>query len=353
MANPIILLNAALQVMKDHGTAYITVDTGGIGFTYGAADDLITQINTAPGQIGGGANALNYKTIGGQSVNDFITRLRNELKAHNHTNLDVLNQITEESLTKWNNKQDALSFVPLDSSKKGQPDGYAPLDSEGKITDAFLPTDYASRRPFVSVTTLAERDALPDIKPSMLVLVNEAEVPNPLDPTGPTIKQPVLYYCKTITPAVVWIPYVTINNTSATLAWNIIEGRPTSTIGDIDDMVDKAHEHANINTLNQLSANTEGKLLYKNEVITVGANGARKMAVFAQKVESLSDTFILDNRFDPTKDTLWKVQYNGIKLVETLDYTFVKDTKTITFLNDFKPSINKNLIVTKFEMTNG
>ena len=350
MANPIILLNAALQVMKDHSTSYITVDSGGTGFTYSASDTIINAINNAPGQIGGGSNSLNYKTIGGQSITDFITRLRNELKAHSHTNLDVLNQITEELLEKWTNKQDTIGFVPENSAKKGQPDGYAPLNNEGKIIKQFLPDNYASNRPFAVVNTIAERDALPDIKEAMLVLVNEVDTPNPLDPSGPTIKQPILYYCKTVQPTVVWIPYVTINNTNAVLNWNIIVGRPTSAVADIDDMVDKAHQHANLDVLNLLSANQEGRLLYNSDVISIGQNGARRISVFNQKVETLSSTFILDNRFNPDKDTLWKIQYSGIKLIDTVDYTFEKATKTITFLNDFTPSINKNLTITKFTM---
>ena len=350
MANPIILLSAALQVMKDHGTSYITVDNGGTGFTYNAADVIINAFNTAPGQIGGGEKAINYKTIGGQSIADFISRLKTELKAHNHTNLDVLNQITEEMLQKWNDKQDAIGFAPLDSAKKGQPDGYAPLNSDGKITNAFLPDNYASNRPFAVVDTIDERDALPDVKEAMLVLVNEVETTNPLDPSGPKIKQPILYYCKSTVPTVVWIPYVTINNTNATLTWDILAGKPTSNVADIDDAVTKAHTHANATVLDLLSANSDGKLMYNSDVISVGMNGARRMSVFNQKVESLSETFIIDTRFDPTKDTLWKVQYNGIKLIEVEDFTFDRDSKTITFLNNFKPSINKNLTITKFSI---
>ena len=114
-------------------------------------------------------------------------------------------------------------------------------------------------------------------------------------------------------------------------------------------MVDKVHEHTNKEVLDKLSANSEGKLIYDNEIIAVGANGARKMSIFSQKVESLSSTFILDAHFDNTVDTLWRVHYNGVKLIETIDYIFDKSSKTITFLNEFQPSINRFIVITKYK----
>ena len=203
--NPIILLTSALQVMNNYGSCYIRVDNAGKGFKHDSVDLIINDMNNSAGQIAGGDDAINFKRIGGTSVEDFITRLKNELHAHNHINIDVLNQITETLLSNWNNKQDRINYTTLNVAQKGQPDGYAPLNSETKVPNEFLPNDYLQGRKFVSVTTIQERDALPNITENMIVLVNEVDVPDPNDP-GQTIKAPVLYYCKSITPAPVWIP---------------------------------------------------------------------------------------------------------------------------------------------------
>ena len=53
--------------------------------------------------------------------------------------------VTDSEKTIWNNKQNYLGFSPEDSSKKGQTNGYASLDSSGKIPSSQIPvTDYIS-----------------------------------------------------------------------------------------------------------------------------------------------------------------------------------------------------------------
>lgn len=47
--------------------------------------------------------------------------------------------VTTEERNTWNGKQDALGFVPEDSTQKGTPSGYASLDASGKVPSSQLP----------------------------------------------------------------------------------------------------------------------------------------------------------------------------------------------------------------------
>ncbi len=47
--------------------------------------------------------------------------------------------VTTEERNTWNGKQDALGFVPENSTQKGTPSGYASLDASGKVPSSQLP----------------------------------------------------------------------------------------------------------------------------------------------------------------------------------------------------------------------
>ena len=47
--------------------------------------------------------------------------------------------VTAEERNTWNGKQDALGFVPENSTQKGTPSGYASLDASGKVPSSQLP----------------------------------------------------------------------------------------------------------------------------------------------------------------------------------------------------------------------
>lgn len=49
--------------------------------------------------------------------------------------------VTDSQIAEWTGKQAALGFVPEDSAKKGKADGYAALDSEGKLVASQLPKE--------------------------------------------------------------------------------------------------------------------------------------------------------------------------------------------------------------------
>ena len=74
---------------------------------------------------------------------------------------DVYKYVDAQMKSTLVNKQDALGFIPEDSTKKGVANGYAALDGNGKIVLAQLP-DSAKQETYV-VATSAEREALTDL----------------------------------------------------------------------------------------------------------------------------------------------------------------------------------------------
>ena len=75
-------------------------------------------------------------------VNDSMTDWR-ELNAAPDASViteDALHRfVTDAEKVTWNGKQDALGFTPEDSADKGVADGYASLDSDGKVPESQLP----------------------------------------------------------------------------------------------------------------------------------------------------------------------------------------------------------------------
>lgn len=85
------------------------------------------------------------------STNDFTNAEQTKLAGlsnYTHPASHPATMITEDSTHKfvtdveknaWNAKQVALEFIPEDTSKKGQVNGYAPLGSDGKVPSTYLP----------------------------------------------------------------------------------------------------------------------------------------------------------------------------------------------------------------------
>ena len=150
--------------------------------TSGASDtnkDTVLSIKTVPDvSIGGGvtttdisyekysdiANAIvsyleqhpdtpmNYTKINGLSIPDFKNKVFNDLHQHEHTNKDLLDTITVSFVSKYDSKQDAISYTPLDTSKKNTNDGYVGLNDKGIINKDQLPASYKVTGKFVVVS---------------------------------------------------------------------------------------------------------------------------------------------------------------------------------------------------------
>ncbi len=109
--------------------------------------------------------------------------------------------------------------------------------------------------------TVAARDALTGMIPGDCVFV--------VDATGdPSVARGSATY--------IWMPGLTWRKLSedesmyVVLSWDRLEGRPQSTVTDIDLAVARQHTHANKTELNALSDDGAGNLLYKGKRINDG-----------------------------------------------------------------------------------
>lgn len=344
--NPLILLSNILQAMSLSGSKILHINPGGDSFDLENADNLIDHINDSALQIGGGPSAVNFKLIDSKNVADFSAFVHQQLNKHTHDNKDVLDQITNVLINAWNSKQDNIPFTPLDKATKGMPDGYVPLGNDAKVPKTFIP-DSQNEGGFEVVETITDRDNLPNIYPNMNVLVNKVQMEDPAQPgSGIMVERAVLFYCKSVNPTV-WIKYLSTNESFAVVNWSAITGIPASTTSDIDDMVNSSHEHSIPVEKLELITEDGGKLKFDNEVLLVGTNMARKMSTFSQATNGASP-LTLDDRFTLNVDKLWRIIYNGIKLLENSEYTFDIGTKTVTFINGFVPSNGGKIYVTKY-----
>ena len=324
MLNPIIILAQALRSININPSKYIKINDAGTGFMLVGVDDLINDINTK------GTDSLNATKIDGKTIQEFIEYLKTEFKIHEHQNLETLNKIDEASLQRWNEKQDALGFTPEDSAKKGIADGYASLDSTGKVPVIQLPP---VAKESVVVQSIAERDALTNVYPGLQCMVIDIDA-------VAAGEQSVLYVCKDVTNAglpnqqVTWVAAAKLGDTQMVLEWANITGKPTKSATEIDDAVAKKHEHANIAVLNKLSEDAQQHLQYDGKPIVVGvkAVGVLKNIVLTAPADATTDLTIEGvDEFKKEEDKIIGIYYTGI-LVDPDSYTYEKTTGVITLV---------------------
>ena len=109
--------------------------------------------------------------------------------AHGHNATDIIQDanhrlVTDDEITKWNTKQDALGYTPLDATKLGVAGGVAQLDSTGKIPVSLIPSSVMAGTGGVTiVSTYADMTALKSPYAGQQVFVVDATT----DPSG-TVK---------------------------------------------------------------------------------------------------------------------------------------------------------------------
>jgi hypothetical protein len=151
----------------------------------------------------------------------------------------------------WTNKQDALGYTPENIANKGMSNGYATLDTNGKIPLSQIP-DLARSNTFI-VETIAERDAL-----SNLVSGDRAIVLYALDGS----REGYLY------DGIGWIKDSDTDWENINLDWNNIINKPSSNVASIDDAVAKKHNINDPNNSHYLKSETYTKAEIEN-----GLNG--------------------------------------------------------------------------------
>lgn len=103
------------------------------------------------------------------------------------------------------------------------------------------------------VDDITARDALNPTE-NVIVLVIDAVGDSTVTSGGAT-------YVYSIT-STSWKKIAETESMDLVLQWSNISGRPTSTVSEIDDAVDKAHTHTNKLVLDKLTADADGQLMY-------------------------------------------------------------------------------------------
>lgn len=103
------------------------------------------------------------------------------------------------------------------------------------------------------VADIAARDALTPDR-NILVLVVDASADATVESGGATY-----VYTQASTS---WTKIAEYESMDITLTWANIQGKPSSTVGAIDDAVSKAHTHANATKLDKIGEDGDGNLTY-------------------------------------------------------------------------------------------
>lgn len=187
-------------------------------------------------------------------------------EAHTHLASEITETedrkfVSGDQVLAWNSKQDPIGFVPENISNRGNPDGYAPLNADGKIPSSFLEkVDYDSleNKPESSVQDIdlavekshehANKNTLDKISENLygLPIWGGAEWPYPGDMRMERYdadKDGIIDRAKN----------------ASSVDWTGINDKPRSAVASIDDAVQKKHSHNNMQTLNMLGVDSNGE----------------------------------------------------------------------------------------------
>lgn len=349
------VIKALAQVNSKPNTLF-TVNNDQDGIDFVDYNTFITRINDYD-------NSISYTKFGAdEKTHEQLTQyIKDQLAPGSHTHAnktEVLDTITEDVYNQINSKQDPLGFTPLNSALKDQADGYVSLDSSSKVSvDKINPLYNNPPIQFKVVQSLTELNALTadEVKQHDIVYVVD------IDPSNQPQEDPAAYICtKSETGnAPVWTVFMQFNsNNIVSVNWEAISGVPTNTVQNIDDMVGKSHEHDNLETLDKFSAQDE-KVKYDSKEILLedGSNKARIIATYTQKINKDDPgehtSFNLTSPFNKDKSTLYRLNYEGLKLTYGMDYDFdPNSTNTVRLLNGAKMNGNDQVHVTYYQSIN-
>lgn len=158
------------------------------------------------------------------------------------------------------------TFIPL--AQKGSNNGVATLNSSGVIPSDQIPSSYKES---VVVADIAERDALVDKYEGLRVIVTDATA-------DPTVAVGWAEYVWGPAPGE-WIKMGEGESLDLILEWSNIQGRPSSSVANIDDAVVKKHSHSNKAVLDATSASftTALKSAYDSAVTDKHTHGNKSV----------------------------------------------------------------------------
>ena len=151
------------------------------------------------------------------------------------------------------------------------------------------------------VADIAARNALTGVNTGDLCWAKDATSDN-------TVTAGAACYIAEVTPGasegdpdvVTWTKVAEAESMDVVLQWSSIQGKPTSTVADIDDAVERKHSHykggveangSNLSILNGIDEDADGNLTYNNKVL----DGTTAVGVFATEAAYLSGYNDKDN----------------------------------------------------------
>lgn len=185
----------------------------------------------------------------------------------NNVDLDAMHRfVTDAQIDSWNAKQVPIGFTPEDASKKGVANGYASLDNDGKIPEAQirgLQWEALGNKPTSTVAdiddTVTKRHAHTNLTTLDKIGENGSN-----QPTWAGVEWPYAGDMKLETFDADNDGIIDKAKVAENVLWSGITGKPTSTVANIDDAVNRKHTHANLEALNLLDKNSLDEPLWKN-----------------------------------------------------------------------------------------
>lgn len=175
----------------------------------------------------------------------------------NKSSATIRGEITSDNVT------NALGYTPENAANKGSPNGYASLDSNGMVPVSQIPSTFREIR---VVANIAARDALEPYE-GLRVHVKDASA-------DPTVGEGWAEY---LSDGTSWTKTAESESIDVVQQWSDIQGKPTSSVANIDDAVSERHSHSNKTTLDAITSAGSGSIITtaeraKLDGIEAGAN---------------------------------------------------------------------------------
>jgi len=184
----------------------------------------------------------------------------------NNVDLDAMHRfVTDAQIDSWNAKQAPIGFTPEDSSKKGIANGYASLDNDGKIPEEQirgLQWEALGNKPTSAVADIDDAVAKRHSHTNLTTLDKIGENGSN-QPTWGGVEWPYAGDMKKETFDADNDGIIDKAKVADNVLWSGITGKPTSTVANIDDAVNRKHTHANLDALNLLDKNSLDDPLWK------------------------------------------------------------------------------------------
>ena len=175
--------------------------------------------------------------------------------------------VTDDQITSWSNKQEKLEYIPENIANKGTADGYVPLGADLKINDRYLNNvqwNNIDNKPQSSIEDIDDAVSKKHLHSNINTLDKLSENSDKL-PIWNGVEWPYPGNMKTERYDTNDDGIVDRADIANSVPYTGISGGPTSTPANIDDAVNKKHNHNNIEALSLLQKDSNNLPLWNDE----------------------------------------------------------------------------------------